>query len=330
MRHIAIALATALVVFSSLAFGQPIQYEASAAREHYKRGTSLFDQGKYNEAIVAFQQAYEIKDDPVLLYNIAQSFRLAGKHLEALRFYRTYIRRAPKAPNRDEVETKIADMERLIADTQKTAAIPAPPLREAVPKPPPNPDSDGDGIGNEADECKTVPAGPHPDKRPEYRGCPIRDRDEDTVLDHLDACPDQRGAPDPDPSKNGCPGLVEIRAGMIMTLSPIRFARGKETILPRSFPVLGAVANALIARQDISLVCIEGHTNNRGNAGKNLGLSLKRAQTVGQYLVEIMGVPSGRLMMAGFGSTKPMLPNTTKAGRAANERIGFRIVEPAR
>src|SRR6185436_16138546 len=100
--------------------------EAAAAREHYKRGTTLYDLGKYDEAIIEFQQAYEIKDDPVLLYNIAQSFRLSNKYNEALRFYRTYLRRAPKAPNRDEVETKIADMENLIQQQNKVATTPSP------------------------------------------------------------------------------------------------------------------------------------------------------------------------------------------------------------
>lgn len=119
------ALVSVLVLVGAVAAAKPTPDEAAMAREHYKRGTTLYDLGKYDEAIVEFQQAYEIKDDPVLLYNIAQSFRLASKYSEALRFYRTYLRRAPKAPNRDEVETKIADMENLIAQQQKVQASPS-------------------------------------------------------------------------------------------------------------------------------------------------------------------------------------------------------------
>lgn len=120
-----VASLSLLVLAAGVAAAKPSADEAQAAREHYKRGTTLYDLGKYDEAIIEFQQAYEIKDDPVLLYNIAQSYRLANKYQDALRFYRTYLRKSPKAPNRDEVETKIADMENLIAQQAKVAASPS-------------------------------------------------------------------------------------------------------------------------------------------------------------------------------------------------------------
>jgi tetratricopeptide (TPR) repeat protein len=95
--------------------------EGTQAKEHYVQATKLYDLGKYDEAIKEFEAAFEIKDDPVLLYNIAQAYRLANKYPEALRFYRTYLRRKPKAANRAEVETKIADMENLIAEQNRVA-----------------------------------------------------------------------------------------------------------------------------------------------------------------------------------------------------------------
>ncbi len=124
MRTVVATLA-ALLLTATVAQAKPTADEAAAAREHYKRGTTLYDLGKYVEAIQEFQQAYEIKDDPVLLYNIAQSFRLSNQYSEALRFYKTYLRRAPKAPNRDEVETKIADMENLIQQQQRVQTMPS-------------------------------------------------------------------------------------------------------------------------------------------------------------------------------------------------------------
>ena len=95
--------------------------DATLAREHYKRGTTLYDLNRFEEAVKEFEAAYEIKDDPVLLYNIAQSYRLANKYPEALRFYRNYLRRSPKAPNKIEVEQKIADMEKLITEQNRVA-----------------------------------------------------------------------------------------------------------------------------------------------------------------------------------------------------------------
>jgi tetratricopeptide (TPR) repeat protein len=123
--RILVATLTVFLLAAPLAHAKPTADESAAAREHYKRGTTLYDLGKYTEAIQEFQQAYEIKDDPVLLYNIAQSFRLSNQYQEALRFYKTYLRRAPKAPNRDEVETKIADMENLIQQQARVATMPS-------------------------------------------------------------------------------------------------------------------------------------------------------------------------------------------------------------
>ena len=93
--------------------------QVALAREHYMKGVDAYDNGRYDEAIAEFQQAYEIKDDAVLLYNIAQSKRLEGHYDEALMYYKVYLRRAPKAPNRDEVEQRIADMADLIAKSER-------------------------------------------------------------------------------------------------------------------------------------------------------------------------------------------------------------------
>jgi hypothetical protein len=36
-----------------------------------------------------------------------------------------------------------------------------------------------------------------------------------------------------------------------------------------------------------------------------------------------------RIVSEGFGPARPIAPNTNRAGRAANRRVEFRIVEPA-
>jgi tetratricopeptide (TPR) repeat protein len=99
--------------------------ETSEAREHYQKGTSFYDLGRYPEAIREFEAAYQIKNDPALLYNLAQSHRLAGNEEQALHFYRTYLRRVPKAPNRTEIEGRITQLEQLVS--QNKAAQTAPP-----------------------------------------------------------------------------------------------------------------------------------------------------------------------------------------------------------
>ena len=174
-------------------------------------------------------------------------------------------------------------------------------------------DSDGDGVYDYEDACPDTPAGAHPD--PAKKGCPAIDSDGDGVYDYEDKCPQvpagahpetrptssaarsrtatttrcrmtstrartSRVRPSPDPKKNGCPGLVEVKNGVIVIFQPVFFATNKDTILKKSFPVLNAVADALKAEPEIKKIMIEGHTDNKGKASRNMELSDRRARSV--------------------------------------------------
>jgi hypothetical protein len=62
-----------------------------------------------------YRAAYNVQADPVLLYNIAQSYRLGGNLRQALFFYRSYLINMHRAPNRREVERRITDLEQQVA-----------------------------------------------------------------------------------------------------------------------------------------------------------------------------------------------------------------------
>ena len=145
--------------------------------------------------------------------------------------------------------------------------------------------------------------------------------------DDVDACPDKPGAPSPDPKKNGCPGLVEVRNGIIVIFTSVFFATAKDAILKKSYPVLNAVADALKAEPEIKTIMIEGHTDNKGNASRNMELSDRRARSVMNYLIN-KGISHDRLDAQGYGDSKPVADNTTSKGRAANRRVEFHIVDP--
>ncbi|WP_437682751.1 OmpA family protein [Sorangium sp. So ce131] len=65
-------------------------------------------------------------------------------------------------------------------------------------------DKDDDGIDDDIDACPDVKGDPSPD--PAKDGCPPADRDGDTVLDIDDACPTTPGDRSADATQNGCPG----------------------------------------------------------------------------------------------------------------------------
>jgi len=99
----------------------------AAAKEHYTRGTSFYDLGRYDDAIKEFEAAYQLKNDPAFLYNLAQSYRQAGNHERAVHFYKTYLRYVPKAPNKADIEEKIKTEEQLIAKGGGTGSGTSPP-----------------------------------------------------------------------------------------------------------------------------------------------------------------------------------------------------------
>jgi OmpA-OmpF porin, OOP family len=177
------------------------------------------------------------------------------------------------------------------------------------------PDTDQDGIPDNEDKCPAK-AGPK-----ENSGCPDEDRDGDTVVDRLDKCPDQFGAP-PD----GCPKrytLVEVRREKIEIRQQVHFATAKFRVLTDSFPLLNQVVSAMndFPRMKVS---IEGHTDPVGGEASNMRLSQRRAEAVLDYLIS-KGISPDRLEAVGFGPTKPIASNKTASGRAKNRRTEFRI-----
>ncbi len=102
---------------------------------HYQQATRAYDLGKYQEAVDEYQKVYEIDGDPVMLYNIAQAYRLNDQPQESIHFYRRYLQRSPEARNKEDVERKITAMEKLIEERRKAAALVAPPPPKAETKP---------------------------------------------------------------------------------------------------------------------------------------------------------------------------------------------------
>jgi outer membrane protein OmpA-like peptidoglycan-associated protein len=96
-------------------------------------------------------------------------------------------------------------------------------------------------------------------------------------------------------------------------------------LLPESFPELDRLA-AILLKDTKQKVEIDGHTDIIGKAEYNVDLSLKRAQTVRDYLVS-KGLDESRFIVKGFGTSKPVADNTTEEGRSQNRRVEIWFVE---
>src|SRR5262245_34649976 len=123
------AVLSFLVVLAFAAGSARAAEDPQRAKELFQEGTTFFDLGQFDKAIEAWQEGYKAKPDPGFLFNIAQAYRLAGDAQKAIFFYRGYLRNSPKAPNRAEVEQKIAALQKQAGDPDKGKTPPAPPPR---------------------------------------------------------------------------------------------------------------------------------------------------------------------------------------------------------
>ncbi len=117
--------------------------------------------------------------------------------------------------------------------------------------------------------------------------------------------------------------LVTLR--MVITLRGIYFDFDRATIKPESRPALEDAAKILIQNPTIT-VEIQGHTDSIGSDKYNQQLSERRAQAVVNYLVQELGIDSGRLTAKGYGESQPVADNKTESGRALNRRVEFLIL----
>ena len=113
---------------------------------------------------------------------------------------------------------------------------------------------------------------------------------------------------------------------IILRLVGLTFDSGASQIRPQSFDLLGKVEKAIDVFPRSELI-IEGHTDSHGGDDFNQKLSQERAESVQQYMINAMRIPTYRLIATGYGETRPVASNETESGRARNRRIDI-VIRP--
>ncbi|MFO0605407.1 MAG: OmpA family protein [Polyangiales bacterium] len=121
---------------------------------------------------------------------------------------------------------------------------------------------------------------------------------------------------------------ARLQGNLIVITRQVHFQTGSAQILPDSNTLLEDIADVIRRNSSISSVEIQGHTDNQGTPENNMTLSQQRADAVRERLVQL-GVAADKLTARGFGQTRPIRPNLTVAGRAANRRVMFRVTRGA-
>lgn len=114
----------------------------------------------------------------------------------------------------------------------------------------------------------------------------------------------------------------QVENGQLKLPGPVMFETGKAVLKPESDAVLDVVKQYLEAKPAITLLRIEGHTDNVGIAADNQKLSEARSMAVAQWLIG-KGISCKRLLPVGFGQDKPIADNKTPEGREQNRRTAF-------
>jgi outer membrane protein OmpA-like peptidoglycan-associated protein len=110
-------------------------------------------------------------------------------------------------------------------------------------------------------------------------------------------------------------------------LDAVRFATGSAAIRPeqaKSLAKIGTAISNAIRNDPRTVILVEGHTDAIGDAGYNLALSDRRAETVALALTEYFDVPPANLITQGYGEST--LKIRTLDAEPANRRAVVRNI----
>ncbi|MCU0448444.1 MAG: PA14 domain-containing protein [Bernardetiaceae bacterium] len=127
--------------------------------------------------------------------------------------------------------------------------------------------------------------------------------------------------PKPEPPK---PSTYEgLTPGETVVIENLQFEQSSYKLTGNYQQVLERLLNTLKKYPQLAVTII-GHTDNVGQADKNLRLSQQRAGVVKTYLVA-HGIAEPRLQAVGQGGQQPVAPNQDEAGRQKNRRVEFKV-----
>ncbi len=93
------------------------------ARELFENGAMLYDEGRYEDAIAAWTEAWRLSGRALLLFNMANAAERVGRWEDAMELLSRYRAFAP-ADERDVLDRRIGNIERRLGDLPAPVAPP--------------------------------------------------------------------------------------------------------------------------------------------------------------------------------------------------------------
>jgi len=118
--------------------------------------------------------------------------------------------------------------------------------------------------------------------------------------------------------------MTKAESGSMVVLKDVNFKRGTAELEGvGTFVSLEEIAEFLLENPEFKLR-IHGHTDSAGDPGLNKKLSLDRAKSVRDFLIE-KGIEFESLRISGWGGSKPLASNATESGRIKNRRVEVEV-----
>ena len=114
-------------------------------------------------------------------------------------------------------------------------------------------------------------------------------------------------------------------AGIRLTMQNLNFKPDSAELLPGENERLDQIAQVLKEVPE-QMFLVEGHTASVGYEKGEMKLSVERANSVANALIQ-RGIPREKFICKGSGGTKPIADNSTEEGKAKNRRVEITILE---
>jgi tetratricopeptide (TPR) repeat protein len=144
-----------------LATGVPARAQSSddeLGRRHFESGVAYLQESDYENALKAFEKAYELSKRPQILLNVATVHERRGDSRAAIEALNRYLEAAPNSEEAQSVKNRIANLEKRLETEAPPPAPPAsaaPPVASTTAVPPPA-----------APPPQSAPSSPAPDVQP--------------------------------------------------------------------------------------------------------------------------------------------------------------------
>src|SRR5687767_10417733 len=122
MRRICLGVVALMISGGIAAAQQPTPEQQKIAEEAFGKGNTAYNLGRFTEAVEHFTKAYEAWPSPEFLYNIAQSYRLAGDCKQSLHFYKRFRSLKEKDTAAPLSASKREEVDRFITQQTECAA----------------------------------------------------------------------------------------------------------------------------------------------------------------------------------------------------------------